>query len=684
MRKLETLFLTLLISGSLPALAGDDIEEIVVTADFRPASELLTAQSVSVITDETIKARAAEHFEDLVNSVPNVNFAGGTGRARFFQIRGIGERSQFVDPINPSVGLLIDNVDFSGAGSIATMLDVDQVEILRGPQGTRYGANALAGLINIKTKDPEDQFSATLSGTGGQFDTRSLAGVVTGPVGSDSAFRIAAEQYKSDGYTHNAFLNRDDVNARDEFTLRGKLRIDSDNWRTNVTATVVDVDDGYDAFSLDNTRTTLSDQPGHDRQKSRFVSVDSVRQFQPFDLRLIAGVADSDMDYGYDEDWTYAGFDPNGYSSTDDYMRNRKTRSFEARIVSNDSRRLFSDSTSWVVGMYLLDSDEDLHRVYTFLPADFFSTYEFTTSALFFQLDTSLGESTELSSGLRLERRDTRYRDSAAVAFDPRDNMWGGQLTLKHYLAGDMMVYLGVSRGYKAGGFNTDGTLDVDLRQFGSEYLWEFEGGIKGTLLDDRAMLRASVFYDLRRDQQVKSSIVRVRSDGSTEFIDFVGNAAKGRNVGMEVETDWYLSDTVTLFASIGLLRARFDEFINEFGEDLSGRDQAHAPRYSYNAGIHFERNGWFWRLAVDGKDDFYFSDRHALKSTPYTLLNARLGYDGGNWTASIWGRNLTDKDYFVRGFGSFGNDPRNGYMVEPYLQFGEPRIVGASFEYRL
>ena len=90
------------------------------------------------------------------------SFAGGSGRARFFQIRGIGERSQFGDPLNHSVGILIDNVDFSGAGTAATLFDVEQVEILRGPQGTRYGANALAGLINIKTKGPEREFGGHL------------------------------------------------------------------------------------------------------------------------------------------------------------------------------------------------------------------------------------------------------------------------------------------------------------------------------------------------------------------------------------------------------------------------------------------------------------------------------------------------------------------------------------------
>ena len=136
------LFSCIVFMQSLTVAAENTLEEIIVTADFRDRKELSTPISITVMTEEIIKSRAAQHFEELVNAIPNVNYAAGSNRARFFQIRGIGERSQFVAPINPSVGFLVDNVDFSGAATIATMLDVEQVEVLRGPQGTRYGANA--------------------------------------------------------------------------------------------------------------------------------------------------------------------------------------------------------------------------------------------------------------------------------------------------------------------------------------------------------------------------------------------------------------------------------------------------------------------------------------------------------------------------------------------------------------
>lgn len=129
--------------------ADDDILElgdpIVVTADFRRTGLFDLAGSATVIDAETIDQREAGHLDQILNLAPNVNFSSGASRGRFFQIRGIGERSQFVEPMNPSVGLLVDGIDMSGIGGAATTLDIEQIEILRGPQGTLLGANAWPG-----------------------------------------------------------------------------------------------------------------------------------------------------------------------------------------------------------------------------------------------------------------------------------------------------------------------------------------------------------------------------------------------------------------------------------------------------------------------------------------------------------------------------------------------------------
>ena len=681
------LFSILGIMPGFTVAAEKTIEEILVSADFRSRSDLDTATSVTVMTEEAIKSRAAQHFEELANAIPNVNYASGSNRARFFQIRGIGERSQFVAPINPSVGFLVDNVDFSGAATIATMLDVEQVEVLRGPQGTRYGANALAGLINVKTHDPQDQFAADLKLGTAQYNTETIAAMVTGPLTDSVSARLALGNHQSDGYYENAFLGTKRNNAQDELSIRGKLRAEmSDSWKVDISLSHVDIDNGYDAFTLDNSRTTLSDEPGRDKQGSVALAIDSSWELDSFDLKLILGLADSDMEYSYDEDWTFAGIHPDGYMSRDSYIRDRETQSLEMRFISNDSSRLFNDSTQWLFGLYTLSSDESLKREYTYASADFFSDYGFDTTAAFFQLDTQFTEQLTLETGFRVERRDTIYSDSEQLAFSPAETLWGGRIAVKYSINTETMAYASVARGYKAGGFNTDGTLDADLREFDEEFLIEYELGVKSRLLENKLQLKAALFHDDRNEQQVKSSTGRIRENGSTEFIDFIGNAAEGTNNGVEFEAVWVPTESLSLTANFGLLDATFDAFINSENQDLSGRDQAHAPSYMAHLAANYSIGAWSVSVSLDAKDSFYFSDSHDVQSEPYELLNTNLSYLGENWSLSLWGRNLTNEDYAVRGFyfGEFGNDPRKGYAPEPYVQFGEPRVIGISYEVQL
>jgi iron complex outermembrane receptor protein len=670
-------------AGAAPTAPGAPLEEIVVRASFRDTPARETTGSIAVLGQAELEGRAATHFEELIDVVPNLTYAGGTGRARFFQIRGIGERSQFSQPLNPSVGILVDQVDLSGAGAALTLLDVEQVEVLRGPQGTRYGANALAGLVNVVSRDPARAFGARVRAGAGSYDQRTLGAVLTGPVSSSAGYRLAVQQHRDDGFYRNAFLGRDDVNARDELTARAKVR-----WRPDegtdvrVTGTWVDVDNGYDAFTLDNSRSTLSDQPGRDAQRTAALSVDARRQTGAVVVQGIAHVASSDLLYAYDEDWTWAGIDPAGYASTDRYARDRTTASAELRLLSAPGAGAFGDRVAWVAGAYLLDSRIDLRRDYTFLPGPFTSAWDFTTVAAFGELDTRLAERWHLLTGLRLERRESAYGDSDGLAFDPADDLWGGRVTLTWEATDRLRAFAGIARGYKAGGFNADGSLDEDLRTFGPEYLWELEAGVRTTFLDGRARLDVTVFRDWRRDQQVKSSLVRPRPDGSTEFVDFLGNAAEGTNRGLEASGRLRLAPGVILSAGLGLLDATFDRFVNEFGEDLAGREQAQAPDYTANLAVDVLRGPWTARLGVTAQDRYYFSDRHALRASARTLVNARVARRLGDFELALWGRNLTDRDYTVRGFGSFGNDPRKGYVVEPYVQYGEPRVWGLTLSW--
>src|ERR1700731_4666933 len=235
--------------------ADDTLEEIVVTAALRSTSVAEMPQSVTVIDQGTLRGAGVQHFEDVLGLIPDLNWAGGTSRPRFFQLRGIGEVEQYQGAPNPSVGFLIDDIDFSGGGMPATLFDTRQIEVLRGPQGTAYGANALAGLISVRTADPGNDFELLSEVTGADYDTRAASlAVGDGFAAGSAGWRLVAQQYLSDGFRHDAYLNENSTNGYDESPLRGKLRWQlTDSLRADLTLMHVNIDNGYDAWSINNT-----------------------------------------------------------------------------------------------------------------------------------------------------------------------------------------------------------------------------------------------------------------------------------------------------------------------------------------------------------------------------------------------------------------------------------------------
>ena len=689
--------MTIYASNTATSDGTGQIEEITVTADFRPNDLQSIPASITVMTEEVITSRNAQHLEEMITLAPNVNFSSGSSRARFFQIRGIGERSQFKEPVNPSVGMMIDDIDFTGIGTAATLFDVEQVEVLRGPQGTRYGANALGGLINIQTKAPTNELAVNVETTEASYNTLSHGLAVSGPLVNDVlSGRIAIHHYLSDGFIENTYLDRDDTNNRDEITAHARLRLlATDRLRFDFSLLHANIDNGYDAFSLDNNRKTLSDEPGRDTQKTDAFAVNS--QWQANDalkLEAIATYADSELEYSYDEDWTYVGIAPDWeYSSFDQYLRDRKNYSLELRLLSDEAGRLFNETTDWAIGIYHLAKKESLVRNYTYNTDPFESQYDTTNTALFAQIDSRLTDRLKLVIGFRTEQWNAEYEDSQALIIDTDDTLYGGKIGLDYQLTDNQMIYGSISRGYKAGGVNTDARLDDELRDFDTEYSWNTEAGIKSRWLDNTLLSRIALFYAQRKDQQVKGSFMQPKDENSPEgpfdFIDHVNNAAKGKNYGLEAELNWLPTQQLELFANLGLLRAKFDEYVTPdtewaAGQDMSGRDQAHAPRYQFAIGGQYNfTNEWYSRIEIEGKDKFYFSDRHDEESEAYELLNAKIGFQHQNWHISIWGRNLTDEDYATRGFG-FANDPRDEYTTNGYIQLGEPRMIGLTVNWNL
>ena len=675
---------------------NDVLDEIIVTADFRERSIKEMPASISVVGAEFIEETAVQHFEELIEVIPNLNWSGDGHRARYFQIRGVGELEQYQGAPNPSIGFLIDDIDFSGIGSIATLFDVESVEVLRGSQGSRYGANALGGLIYVRSASPTTERGGRLQLSAGDDDAVALGLAFGGALDDDEkiTFRFSAQKHESNGYRSNAYLGREDTNGRDESTLRLRLRYQlSPTLEGNLTLLYSDIDNGYDAFALDNSYLMLSDKPGRDAQKSTGASVRLEWSGMDFmTLTSITTLADSDINFSFDADWgNVDSWAPVTYDYVSLNDRRRKTASQEFRLASSDAGMIFSDTTEWLLGLYLQDLDEEMLTInqgdyydpfYDFadsLDERFSSDYEATSTAFFGQLQHNIDETTRLGFGLRIERRSIGYVDSSALTAGPSETMWGGEFSLSHDHSEALTSFASLSKGYKAGGFNL-GVVPAGRRDFDEEQLWSIEAGIKSSLADNALTLNASIFYSRREDQQVRTSF-QIDPGDPASFVFFTDNAAKGTTFGAEADLRWFVTDAFEVYANLGLLDASFDEFIAPQG-DLGGRDQAHAPRYTLAAGIAYRSaDGFFARLDATARDDFYFDVSHDQKSSAYELVHARIGYEVASWSLQLWARNLFDKRYAVRGF-YFGNEPPD-FPDTLYTRLGDPRHVGITIEKR-
>lgn len=675
----------------------DSIERITVQGQYRSTYVNEAPTSVSVMTRDAIDERHGTHMEEVLNRIPNLNFSSGSSRARFIQIRGVGERSQFVDPINPSVGILVDGINYSGLGQAAQLFDISQVEVYRGPQSGRFGADGMAGMLVLDSTQPNSQFAGMW-----QLGAANYGGVeggvaLGGELGALGRARFSYYQQADDGFIENTYLQRNDTQSRNERTARFNLWTDlGDAWQLRTTTHFYRQDNGYDAFSLDNTRQTLSDEPGEDdatMKAARFAL--TYTGAANYEAEFSYSVLSADTRYNFDEDWTYVGIAPGWeYSSRDAYWRDRTDHSLEARWLSTQPLSLLGIDTDWVIGWYGLQRDEQLRR--EFMNWDtgandwFVSDYESQRQALYGELTHYLAERWQMTLGGRIERYRNDYLDTNQVDVQPRDTMVGGRMSLSYFPTIGQLAYVTWSRGYKTGGVNAEALgkaqdhpeLEDYLLQrasFTPEYLTSVEMGYKYVNDDDTLALNIALFTQTRDDVQLKSWVNRAQT-----FIGYIENAAAGTTRGIEADIQWQVTPSLEWFTHIGLLDSEIQGFVTEDGIDMEGREQAHAPKYQTNTGLNWRVSDTVLvNLQLDSKDGFYFSDSHNARSDHYNLLHASIRWQLDDWRITLWARNLTDKDYATRGF-YFGNDPRDGYEPNTYVQLGEPRRFGITFNYAM
>jgi outer membrane receptor protein involved in Fe transport len=668
-----------------PDAAPLKLEPLRVTADLWESPLARIPASVTVYDEAALKAGAVRHFGDLVDQIPNLTYTGGTSRPRYLQIRGIGENSQFEgETPDSAVRFLVDDLDFTGLGTIGSTLDVRQVEVLRGPQAGAFGANAAGGVVRLVTNAPTPFWTGAAEATYGEDALRTGSFAVGGPLVAakpdELMLRFAVQQSASDGFRRNLTLQRN-TNARDEFTSRLRLTWNPNElWHWEAAVLAANFANGYDEFALDNNgRHTFSDQPGVDTQRSLAASLrGTYRGWDGVRLTSVTGAARTRSRYAFDDDWTassYAGFS--------DLSRLRWVLNQELRLDSEPGATAGAISR-WTLGAFYSGVDETSRYLYADLYGrDALKTaYHSKNTALFGQVGHDFSAGTRLVGGLRVEHIALDGTGSdAGVAVNPsfNDTLWGGKVSLEHDLSDREVAFVSVTRGYKAGGVNIDARINLgtDPLTYATEALWNYEAGLRGHWLDQRATGELTVFYLQRQDAQVRDA---AGFGGTYRF--FTDNGQDAHVYGLEAAGTYALTKDWSVRGSLALMRSQLDPFSLANGNTGGGRDLANTPHYGYTLGTRYgAAQGLFASAELVGRAQQFDSNNQNEARRAFRVVNATLGYAWHGWTFTLWAKNLLNEAYDKRVY-FFGNaDP--DYIETRYEDRADPRQLGVTAAYR-
>jgi outer membrane receptor protein involved in Fe transport len=679
------------------AAAPVALEPLRVTADLWESPLARIPASVSVYDDTALRVGAVRHFGDLADRIPNLTWTGGTSRPRYFQIRGIGENSQFEgETPDSTVRFLVDDLDFTGLGAVGATFDVSQVEVLRGAQAGAFGANAAGGVVRLVTQAPTPFWTGRAESTVGEDALRAGGFAVGGPlVAADPSrlmARLAVQRTTSNGFRRNVTLNRD-TNARDELTARLRLTFNpAPAWRWEGAVLFSEVDNGYDDFALDNNGTrTFSDRPGRDEQRSLAGSLRGTYSGAAgVRVTSVTNASRTDSVYSYDDDWTAASYD--GFS---DLRRERRVFGQELRLDSAATRGAAGWIDRWTLGAYFARTDED--SAYTNEDPDnvrgLRTRYAADHGALFGQAAHDFAAGTRLTFGLRIEQVDvggdgtrTRFRKNRGT-FDPEatfrpdfgDTLVGGKLALEHDLSPRHLVFAALTRGYKAGGVNIDARINppADPLTYATENLLTYEAGLRGHGFDGRFTGEFTVFLTERRATQVRDS---AGFGGSYRF--FTANGGDASVHGVEASGSFVLTPVWSLHGSLARMSSELDRFTLTNGNTGGGRRLANTPRYGYTVGTRYgAATGFFGNAELAARASQLDSNNHHEARRAFQVVNASLGYAWGAWSVTVWGRNLFDEVYENRVF-FFGNEDPD-YIETRYEGRADPRQFGVTAAYR-
>ncbi|TKB55461.1 TonB-dependent receptor [Ferrimonas aestuarii] len=652
-----------------------ELEVITITADKIERDKQDVASSVSVFEGYTLEDMGVDSLEGIANRTPNVSFYRADSHTTYLVYRGIGGTTNMNKVWNV-------NVDDVTLPYVATdiLLDAARVEVLRGSQGALYGRNTHAGVVNVVTRSPDDYFDANGVVSYESYNTMKFTGAVGGPIDDDMGYRFALGYRSGDGYFKNRTLGTDDGNDHQQVSARGKfVYAPTDIDKLTFSLTLDRFDGGFDSYAIGGGTTTESNEPGYNDGSLVAPSVTWVRQLSLGKLTSITAYSDSN--YGFLQDWDFTAMD----IMAAEYDENFQTFTQEFRLEGQSA-----DDLNWLVGAFLLVEDLDTETMVRFgadagaagMPADFEmsqrSTIKSRGGALFGQVVYQPWQAVELTGRLRLdyERKELDWQGFAGPAptgSKSFDEGWFAALpsvSAAWILSDEQRIYGSISRGYKAGDFNN---VQVDpavvTEPVDPEYATTYELGYKGTLADRRLELNAALFYVDWQDLQVETQL---NVPGAAPVF-LKQNAAEAHSSGIEVELRAQPHEDWELFAGGSyLFDYEFDKYPNSVSGDISGNLLPNANEFVLNGGaVYRHDSGLFFAVDATVNGSRFFDEANQFEQKTYTLVNARIGYEGESMSAYLYGRNLLDEDYALSMF--------NGTTMS-----AEPAIVGVQVKVEL
>jgi len=646
-----------------------ELETMTVTAQKQEENVQEVPVSITVFGEQDIEDKKIESVRELADFVPNLMIFD-TGGPMLNQPTMRGISAPFM-AFSTSTGLYVDGVPIlSSAGFEEGILDIERIEVLRGPQGALYGKNTQTGVINIISRQPDNEFRGRVSAEGGEDKKGQFSLNLSGPIQKDRLFLgIAGQYYQKDGFIENT-ITGDTVDDKKYWFGRAHLRwTPVDDLDVSLIASHLKHDSGEPHMNMGESGAAMFGLPApQDRKVTSNLEGWNESNIDSQALKITYDISDSLTLTSVTarrifEDYADADFDFSSATLMHCYKDIEYSKISQELRLDSSAERL-----KWLVGLYY---DKDHRDAYYKVVSDIPPMAGFTSRdidgdayAAFAHLSYNLTQRLSLIGGLRYEQQKQEFEDNISnVKMDDSWSEFSPKIGLEYSFTPAIMTYVSASKGYRSGGFNFAAT-DPQYYRYDAETLWSYETGVKSAFLDNRLILNGSIYYMDITDMQVEQNVSPMAS--------YVTNAAEATGKGIELEMTAKMFDGLDLMAGFGYSDVEFDEFRDVLG-DYKGNENPFAPEYTFNIGAQYRHPcGFYARGDLIGYGKMYFDKANEYSRDAYEIVNAKVGYEAEDFDIYLYAKNLFDKVY-----------DSDGYWDGMYTIYSAPREIGLQVVYR-